>query len=208
MGFFVTRNLGLVPRVVVVVECPLRLEVFSPEELEFNMTNFTTTTEFLHLGWLQPWRNSHGTFHHGGLEDHFLTQPSRLNGLNFLGWRIFSRENKPFKLFFQGPLAEWVFLSKWVICRFHVNVPGCIFQLVPWGHDYSGQRAIWSQRLSYSVPKWAKEAQKTPNHRVDEVPLFGILLWVMVWNTKEVYVYIYIYIFLYADKLYTPKSLT
>ncbi len=36
-----------------------------------------------------------------------LTWPSRLNGLNFLGWRIFSRENKPFKLFFQGPLAEW-----------------------------------------------------------------------------------------------------
>ena len=27
-----------------------------------------------------------------------------LNGLNFLGWRIFSRENKPFKrFFFQGP---------------------------------------------------------------------------------------------------------
>ena len=29
-----------------------------------------------------------------------LTWPSRLNGFNFLGWRIFSRENKPFKLFF------------------------------------------------------------------------------------------------------------
>ena len=30
-----------------------------------------------------------------------------LNGLNFLGLHnIFSRENKPFKLFFQGPLAK------------------------------------------------------------------------------------------------------
>ena len=32
-----------------------------------------------------------------------------LNGLNFLGWRIFSRENKPFQLFFSGSrTAEWV----------------------------------------------------------------------------------------------------
>ena len=35
------------------------------------------------------------------------TWPGWLNGLNFLGLRIFSRENKPFKLlFFQGALAE------------------------------------------------------------------------------------------------------
>ena len=31
-----------------------------------------------------------------------------LNGLNFLGWRIFSRENKPSKLLFQCPLAKRV----------------------------------------------------------------------------------------------------
>ena len=43
--------------------------------------------------------------------DRMVTLPDLLgqwlNGLNFLGWRIFSRENKPFKLFFQGPLAKW-----------------------------------------------------------------------------------------------------
>ena len=38
-----------------------------------------------------------------------LTDGQWLNGLNFWGWRIFSRENKPFKLFVSGSIG-WVII--------------------------------------------------------------------------------------------------
>ena len=54
--------------------------------------------------------------------------------------------NTPLKINMEhnhGGLVPIIFLSKWVICRFHVNLPGCIHQneesidcMAPWFYNY------------------------------------------------------------------------
>ena len=70
----------------------------------------------------------------------------------------------PWRLTWNIIMEVWkiMFLSKWVICRFHVNLPGCTwFSLdLPFHLPFSGIFAVSpmknQQKLRFSFPGWQK----------------------------------------------------
>ena len=52
--------------------------------------------------------------------------------VKFLVWHSFTGVLRPSRLTWNKIIGVWkiIFLSKWVICMFHVNLPGCSFLLV------------------------------------------------------------------------------
>ena len=53
-----------------------------------------------------------------------------------------------------GGLVQIIFLSKWVICRFHVNLPGCIQH---GGINWEKNLAKKHQNLRFATVGWLRK---------------------------------------------------
>ena len=75
-------------------------------------------------------------------------------------WRVFvffgSSNLHPGRLTWNIIVEVWkiIFLSKWVICRFHVNLPGCIPPQTKKNQHDNGKTTIYHLKMPFLLKNW------------------------------------------------------